>query len=299
MARVDAYEKITEQITSMLETGTVPWRKPWNAAGSAPTSLSTGKPYRGINVMILSMTALVEGYASPFWGTYKQITERGGQVNKGEKATHVTLWTKAESKKEKDANGDPKTFMFMRTFPVFSVDQADWSEGVKPERPALAEHDPIAEAEAIAEAYLADGPSFSTGGGRAYYSPSRDAVCIPEMGTFHTPEGYYATLFHELTHSTGHVSRLARDGVTEGHRFGDADYSKEELVAELGAAFLCAETGINPDETLANSASYIANWLRVLKDDPKMIVQAASKAQKAAELVVSAGATEEEASKAA
>ena len=105
MARVDAYEKITEQITSMLETGTVPWRKPWNAAGSAPTSLSTGKPYRGINVMILSMTALVEGYASPFWGTYKQITERGGQVNKGEKATHVTLWTKAESKKEKDANG--------------------------------------------------------------------------------------------------------------------------------------------------------------------------------------------------
>jgi len=285
MAKQDAYEKITNQIIAMLEEGTVPWRKPWNAAGSAPTSLSTGKPYRGINVMILSMTALIEGYSSPFWGTYKQISERGGQINKGEKATHVTLWTKAESKTEKNANGDAKTFMFMRTFPVFSVDQADWTEGVKPEAGEMIEHDPIAEAEAIAAAYLADGPSFSTGGDRAFYSPSRDAVRIPEMGTFHTAEGYYATLFHELTHSTGHASRLARDGVTEGHRFGDADYSKEELVAELGAAFLCTLTGINPDETLANSASYIKNWLSVLKDDPKMVVQAASKAQKAADLI--------------
>ena len=299
MARVDAYEKITEQITSMLENGTVPWRKPWNAAGSAPTSLSTGKPYRGINVMILSMTALMEGYGSPFWGTYKQITERGGQVNKGEKATHVTLWTKAESKKDKNADGTPKTFMFMRTFPVFSVDQADWTDGVKPERPALTEHDPIAEAEALAAAYLENGPSLSFGGGRAFYSPSRDAVQMPEMGAFHSPEEYYSTLFHELTHSTGHASRLERDGVTEGHRFGDADYSKEELIAEMGAAFLCAETGINPDVTLANSASYIANWLKALKDDPKMIVQAASKAQKAAEFVVAAGTAEDEASEAA
>ena len=299
MARVDAYEKITEQITSMLENGTVPWRKPWNAAGSAPTSLSTGKPYRGINVMILSMTALMEGYGSPFWGTYKQITERGGQVNKGEKATHVTLWTKAESKKDKNADGTPKTFMFMRTFPVFSVDQADWTDGVKPERPALTEHDPIAEAEALAAAYLENGPSLSFGGGRAFYSPSRDAVQMPEMGAFHSPEEYYSTLFHELTHSTGHASRLERDGVTEGHRFGDADYSKEELIAEMGAAFLCAETGINPDVTLANSASYIANWLKALKDDPKMIVQAASKAQKAAEFVVAAGTVEDEASEAA
>lgn len=299
MARVDAYEKITEQITSMLEGGTVPWRKPWNAAGSAPTSLSTGKPYRGINVMILSMTALMEGYGSPFWGTYKQITERGGQVNKGEKATHVTLWTKAESKKDKNADGTPKTFMFMRTFPVFSVDQADWTDGVKPERPALTEHDPIAEAEALAAAYLENGPSLSFGGGRAFYSPSRDAVQMPEMGAFHSPEEYYSTLFHELTHSTGHASRLERDGVTEGHRFGDADYSKEELIAEMGAAFLCAETGINPDVTLANSASYIANWLKALKDDPKMIVQAASKAQKAAEFVVAAGTVEDEASEAA
>lgn len=282
MSKTDAYEKITDQIVKMLEAGTVPWRKPWNATGG-PTSLSTGKNYRGINVMILSIVAMMENYSSPFWGTYKQISEQGGQVRKGEKSTVVTLWKPFDAT---DKEGKEVRRFFMTTFNVFNADQAEWEEGTKPTAGEMVEHDPITEAERVATEYLATGPKFSTGGDRAFYSPSLDAVRIPEMGTFHSAEGYYSTLFHELTHSTGHASRLNREGVTEGHYFGSADYSKEELIAEMGAAFLCASTGINPDEVLANNAAYISSWLQVLKDDPKMVVQAASRAQKAADLIL-------------
>jgi antirestriction protein ArdC len=288
-----AYEKITESIVAMLEGGTVPWRKPWTAENVGPTSLSTGKAYRGINVMILGITGMIRGYGSPYWGTYRQIDGRGGQVRKGEKATAVTLWRPVE---RKNADGEDVKSFFMTTYNVFSADQADWDGATKPV-PVVGErreHTPIEDAEAMAKAYLANGPTFSHGGDRAFYSPSHDAVRMPEMGQFHTAEGYYSTLFHELTHSTGHASRLNRDGVTEGHRFGDADYSKEELIAEMGAAFLCSLTGISPDETLANSAAYIKNWLSVLRDDPKMIVQAAGKAQKAADLIAQAVASSEE-----
>lgn len=284
------YEKITDQIIKMLEGGTIPWRKPWNAAGSVPTSLSSGKPYRGMNQMILGMTALIEGYSSPHWGTYRQIEAQGGQVRKGQRSTSVILWKPIE--KVNDEGEKVKRF-FMTTFSIFNAEQADWPNGA-PTVPEMADHDPIAEAEAIVAGYLADGPTFSHGGDRAFYSPSLDAIRIPEMGTFVSVAGYYSTLFHEMTHSTGHALRLNRDGVTEGHRFGDADYSKEELVAEMGAAFLCAAVGIDPDENLNNSAAYIKNWLSVLNDDPKMVVEAASKAQKAADLIVGASLAKEE-----
>ena len=285
-----AYEEITDQIIRALNEGVVPWRKPWNAAGSLPTSLSTGKNYRGINQMILGMTAMMRQYGSPFWGTYRQISAQGGQVRKGEKSTTVVLWKPFE---RENADGEKVKSFFMTTFSIFNAEQAEW-EGEMPTVPALADHEPIADAEALATAYLADGPAFSTGGDRAYYVPSMDAIRIPEMGTFHTREGYYSTLFHEMIHSTGHGSRLNRDGVTEGHRFGDADYSKEELIAEMGAAFLCASVGIDPDATLTNSAAYLKGWLKALNDDPKMIVQAASKAQKAADYAQGIGVAKEE-----
>jgi antirestriction protein ArdC len=296
MSKPNAYEKITAQIIKMLEDGVAPWRKPWNAAGTMPTSLSSGKPYRGANRFILGATAAVLGYGSPYWGTYKQIEGRGGQIVKGAKSTVVTLWKPFE---KMNAEGEMVQSMFMTTFNVFNVEQADWTNGEMPTVPEMAEHDPIEDAERIAAAYLADGPAFSTGGDRAYYSPSADSIRVPEMGTFATREGYYSTIFHEMIHSTGHASRLNREGIVEGHSFGDAIYSKEELVAEMGAAFLCATVGTEPEATMANSAAYIKGWLKALKDDPKMIVQAASAAQKAADLVQGIGqATAEEVPKA-
>lgn len=290
MSNTTSYEKITNQIITMLEGGTIPWRKPWNAGGSLATSLSSGKHYRGINQMILGLIALIEDYDSSIWGTYAQIEKHGGRVRKGEKSTAVTLWKPFDAV-DKDGN-EIKRF-FMTTFNVFNVSQADWT-GEKPGHVEAVEHDAIAEAEAIANAYLASGPTFSTGGDRAYYLPSTDAIKVPEMGYFKSAETYYSTLFHEMIHSTGHDSRLARDGVTEGHVFGDADYSREELVAEMGAAFLCAGAGINPDETLTNSVAYVQNWLKVLKGDPKIVVEAAGKAQKACDHVLEAMAMEEE-----
>jgi antirestriction protein ArdC len=283
-----AYEKITDQIIKALENGTVPWRKPWNGPGGLPTSMSTGKPYRGVNIMVLALTSMVNGYDSNLWGTYNQIEKQGGQVRKGEKSTAITLWKKAE---RINAEGEKVESFFMTTFNVFNAEQAD---GLILPTIEKIEHNSIEEAEKIASAYLTDGPAFSTGGDRAFYSPLTDSIKVPEMGYFSTAEGYYSTLFHEITHSTGHSTRLDRDGVTEGHRFGDADYSKEELVAELGAAFLCAESGIEPDAHLENTTAYIASWLKALKNDPKMVVEAAGKAQKAADLVLGAGAVSEQ-----
>lgn len=287
----EAYERITAQIVKMLDEGVVPWRKTWNAAGELPTSLSTGKAYRGINQMLLGMVGMIEGYGSPLWGTYRQIAAQGGQVRKGERSTSVVLWKPFE---RENAEGEKVKAFFMTTFSIFNAEQADWEGEMPTPKEAMNDHDPIAEAEALASAYLAGGPTFSHGGDRAFYSPSADAIRLPKMGTFDSAEAYYSTLFHEMIHSTGHKSRLARDGVTEGHYFGSADYSKEELVAEMGAAFLCAATGIDPDATLANSAAYIGNWLKVLKNDPKMIVQAASKAQRAADYARGIGGQAEE-----
>jgi len=291
MSKTENYEKITAQIVAMLEEGVVPWRKPWNAAGLRATSLSTGKNYRGINAFVLGAMGMIRNYGSPYWGTYKQINERGGQIRKGEKSTSVVLWKPFE---RINADGETVQSVFLTTFNVFNAEQADWAEGEMPTVPEMADHDPIEAAEAIASGYLATGPTISFGSASAYYSPAADAIAMPPMGAFETPEGYYATLFHEMAHSTGHASRLSRDGVTEGHRFGDADYSREELVAELSAAFLCDTAGIEPDATLSNAAAYIKNWLKVLKDDPKMIVEAAGKAQKAADWVQGIGVPKEE-----
>jgi antirestriction protein ArdC len=291
MSKTENYEKITAQIIAMLEEGTIPWRKPWSVAGLGATSLSTGKAYRGVNSFLLGATGMIRGYGSPYWGTYKQINERGGQIRKGEKSTTVVLWKPFEAT---DADGEPVTRFFMTTFNVFNAEQADWADGTMPTVPEMAEHNPIEAAEAIASGYLADGPAISFGSAMACYSPAADAIAMPPMGAFETPEGYYATLFHEMAHSTGHASRLSRDGVTEGHRFGDADYSREELVAELSAAFLCDVAGIEPDATLPNAAAYVKGWLRALMDDPKMIVEAAGKAQKAADYVQGIGVPKEE-----
>ena len=292
MSKQSTYERVTAQMVTMLDQGVAPWRKPWTSLGLRPTSLSTGKAYRGINHLMLWFTAEDKGYTSPYWGTYRQITEMGGQVRKGERSTTVVLWSQVTDKTRTDADGEPAQRWFMKGFNVFNSEQADWEEGKAPIVPALEERtevDVLAEAEALVERYLmANGPSLSFGGDRAYYRPSSDAVRMPERSQFTGMGEYYSTLFHELGHSTGHTSRLNREGIIEHHAFGDAVYSREELVAEFTAAFLCEHVGTLP-ATMENSAAYIAGWRRALTDDPQAVVWAAGKAQRAADLIIGEG----------
>lgn len=281
--KFDPYQAITDQLVAMLEAGVAPWRVPWNPELGMPRSVSTGKPYRGINPFLLHMSAIQGGYASPFWATYKAISEMGGQVRKGEKGTRIMFW-KQYLGKETDENGEPERRFVLRVYTVFNADQAD---GITvPELPKPGpEHAPIVECETAVERYLAAGPRLVTGGPRASYAPGFDTVEMPFLAAFDRAEDYYSALFHELTHSTGHADRLARPDLLAHTTFGDEAYSKEELVAEMGAAMLAGQTGIITT-TLENSASYLAGWLKVLKADSKLVVQAAAQAQRAADLIL-------------
>jgi antirestriction protein ArdC len=275
---------VTDRIVSLLESGVAPWRKTWKAV-DVPRSMSTGKPYKGLNVFMLMGTAMLEGYSSPFWGTFKAVKERGGNVRKGEKSTLVVFWKFIETK-DKDT-GEDRKIPFLRYFNVFNADQCDGLTGLGIEgNPASA--NPIESAEALFES-MPKRPEVRFGGDRAFYSPGLDIVGLPLRSSFDSAEAFYSTAFHELIHSTGHSARLNRP--LEGVSFGDEGYSKEELIAEMGAAFLCAQAGIER-ETEDNAASYLAGWISVLKGDPKMIVTAAGAAQKAADYVSNAGAEE-------
>ena len=286
--RLNVYEKITDQMMRLLDEGVAPWRKPWEMLGVRPTSLSTNKPYRGINHLMLWFTAEDRGYSSPYWGTYRQITELNGQVRKGEKGTSVVLWTQVTDRRAEENGEEDATRWIVKGFTVFNSEQADWQEGEAPVLPEVAERpevEVLAEAEKIVARYLADGPSLSYGGDRAYYTPSRDAIRMPERNQFSDPHEFYSTLFHEFGHSTGHENRLNREGIIDSHAFGDPVYSREELVAEFTSAFVCAHVGTMP-AALSNSASYIAGWRSKLQDDPQAVVFAASRAQRAADLIL-------------
>lgn len=280
----DVYEIVTARVIDALEQGVVPWHQPWKAKGQArPLSLSTGKPYRGINVWTLAITAMSRGYESPYWVTFKQAKERGGSVRKGEKGTAVVLWKPVA---RKDSDGEESTYLLLRYYTVFNLDQCDGvtdpSEADDGEKPVF---EPIDAAAEIGNGYTQ--VTVSYGGGRAYYRPATDTIQMPLPEAFDTPEHFYGTLFHEQAHSTGHSSRLARTSLVEPTPFGSEDYSQEELVAEMAAAFLCAEAGI--DVNVAHHAAYIATWLKVLKDDRKLLVRAAAQAQKAADYVLTDG----------
>jgi len=289
------YEIVTQTIVDALENGTVPWHQPWNIEVGVPLSLATGKPYRGVNPFLLGLTALANGYRSPWWGTLRKINERGGTVRKGEHSTLVVFWKSYLHRAQVDDEQDERRFL-LRYYRVFNADQADWADGTEPtytalERPAVAR---IAAAEAIVDGYR-HAPSLRTGDA-AYYQPGTlDRVTMPPIDAFGSPEAYYATLFHELTHSTGHESRLDRDGIRTGSfgRFGDPVYSKEELVAEMGAALLCAIAGIDQKALVENSAAYLRSWLDVLREDSKLVVQAAAQAQHAADHILGVTFTED------
>lgn len=279
-SKVTAYEIVTERIVAALESGVAPWRKPWRT--TAPISMSSGKPYRGVNVFLLMGDG---SNGSNWWGTYKKVTELGGQIRKGEKATTAVYWKMLD---REDANGDAVRIPMLRYFNVFSATQADW-EGGMPERFSTysTPNDPIAAADGIVEAWKASGdaPRFSPEpSDRAAYAPKADKIMMPHRDAFETSDLFYSTLFHECTHATGAAKRLNRPGVADFDAFGTHSYGIEELIAEMGAAMLCGQAGI--ETTIESSAAYLAAWLNTINEDPRMVVTAAQSAQKAVDRIL-------------
>lgn len=275
------YDVITEHIITSLEAGTVPWRKPWKSgAAGTPRNFVTGHCYRGIN---LFMTAL-QSYARQEWLTFKQISKIPmAKIKEGERATPILFWMTKTIDDPKAPKGK-RTIFSARYYRVWNVEQVEGlpepEETKEPERVV----NPIDEAEKVIVGYKSP-PSVSHGHGFACYIPAADEIKLPDMKAFDSDQEYYSTMFHEMTHSTGHESRVSREGITESHRFGDAVYSKEELVAEMGAAFLCGHTGIEA-ATIENSASYVDGWLKKIRGDSKLVIQAASRAQKAVDFIL-------------
>jgi antirestriction protein ArdC len=279
----DVYSRVTNKIIADLERGNLTWLQPWqsgHAAGEISKPLrAIGKPYQGINVLMLWAAALEQGFDCPIWLTYKQAAELGGQVRKGEKGSLVVYADRFTRTEANDKGEDVETSIpFMKGYTVFNAQQIDnlpahFTARTEPQHGKPVE--PIEQAERF---FAVTGANVQHGGNRAYYSPDRDMVQMPEIQSFQDAEGYYATLAHEMTHWTRHPSRLDRD--LGRKRFADAGYAMEELVAEIGAAFLCADLGITP-ETREDHAAYVASWLKVLKDDKRAIFTAASHAQRA------------------
>lgn len=228
--RHSVYDQITERITSLLAQGTVPWHKPWNAQTSLPRNLISKRPYRGINVFLL----LSMHYESPFWLTYRQATELGGNVRKGEKACPVVFWKQLAI--DDDDDGEQRKIPLLRFYYVFNVAQC---EGLKtlPSPTDIAANGLTKPAEIVER--MPQCPAIKHGMTKGFYAPSEDFVGMPNLERFATESGYFATLFHELIHSTGHASRLNRSTIMESDGFGSNPYCKEELIAEMGAAFLC------------------------------------------------------------
>lgn len=272
------YQIVTDKILTELRNGKVPWNKPWQT--SAPTNLVSKKAYRGVNNLLLSLT----GYASPFWVTFKQAQSLGGCVKKGEKSSLVTFWKRCE--KPEDDDDGKRSFLVLRYYNVFNVEQTTIPEEKIPKAERLA-FEPIAKAESIV-ANMPQAPKIEHGGARACYSPMFDSVTMPHKNRFESVPAYYSVLFHELGHSTGHASRLNRDLV--GNAFASHEYTQEELTAEMTACFICAESGIEGNET--RSVAYLQSWLSKLEANPKWIVQAAGKAQKAADWILGKMETE-------
>ena len=281
----DIYARVTANIVAALERGTPPWVRPWSAAADpVPVNATTRRPYRGANWVQLQLHAAVRGYSRNVWLTYRQASELGAQVRMGEHGVPVVFWKlrKVDATAETQPWPDEqevheKVVPLLRTYTVFNVQQID---GLPPHllpAPAPVEWEPEAAAEEI---LLRADPDLRHGGNRACYRPEADVIQLPDRGAFPDSASFYATALHELVHWTGHPKRLHRD---LSGRFGDESYAMEELVAELGAAFLCASCRI--DGRLQHD-SYLASWLKVLRNDKRAIFVASTKAQNAADLLL-------------
>ncbi|GED33534.1 zincin-like metallopeptidase domain-containing protein [Brevibacillus centrosporus] len=267
------YMKVTDRIIAELQKGVVPWRKPWT--NSPAVNWVTQKPYQGINTLLLPPGE---------YATFLQVKEAGGRVKKDEKGSLVVFYKKSRVKNGTDAgdceeDGEDQRYVWYKQLSyVYEINTQ--CTGLESRREEVSHHhDPISEAEEIIRGYI-DGPPIHFASGRAVYYPSRDVISVPPLEDYPNREEYYCTVFHEQIHSTGHWNRLKRSGITTNTKFGSQIYSKEELVAEIGATMLCTQCGID-NSTIENSAAYIGGWLRQLKSDPMLIFQASSQAQKA------------------
>jgi antirestriction protein ArdC len=283
----DVYQQVTDQIIAAMEAGAGTWQMPWHRGGTAhgrPVNVLTGNAYRGVNILSLWASGEARGFGTSTWGTYRQWQEKGAQVRKGEKSSLVVFYKQFDVEQSGSAEGDDNqggTRMFARASWVFNADQVDgWTTPV-----SEIVSNPVERIERAERLVAQSGAVIRHGGDRAYFSPSTDHVQMPDMFSFTgtststATECYYGTLLHELTHWSGSSKRLER---TFGKRFGDDAYAMEELVAELGAAFLCSSLGISP-VVRPDHAAYIDHWLRVLKGDKRAIFTAASKASQAAD----------------
>jgi antirestriction protein ArdC len=282
----DIFQEVTDRMVAALEAGTVPWRKPWNTRKNGHLqNLVSGRAYRGVNIWLLSLAAMEHGFTSPYWLTKNQIIAQGGSWSGP--GTLITLW-KTFVITEPDETGKmvKKTIPMLRHYYVWNLEQT--TDVKLPKRVVEAqsdepvfEHTPIESAEAVVAAYIENGPELRHGGDRAFYRTDADVITVPERTSFANLDEYYSTLFHEVGHSTGNANRLARKF---GATFGDHDYGREELIAEMTSAYLQAETGIETAE--ANSAAYLQSWIKTIKEDIRAVVVAAGAAQKAADLVL-------------
>lgn len=274
----DLYQAVTDRIVATLERGAPPWVRPWASLPDAvPINAGTRKPYRGVNFTLLSLEAVACGYASNQWLTYRQALEQRAQVRRGEHGTPIVFWQRRATQTE-DPEDEPseRRRPFLRAYTVFNVAQIDGlPEPVSSVRPVG--WTATEQAEALLHA---SGATIRHGGVEAYYCPTTDAIQLPTKAAFPAAAGYYGTALHELTHWTGHTARCHRQ---LRNRFGEAAYAAEELIAELGAAFLCAHCGIDGE---LRHAGYLASWLVVLRQDKRAIFTAAAQAQRAADYVL-------------
>jgi len=271
---MDIYAEITNRIIDQMEQGTIPWKKPWVASGSC-VSYATGKPYSLLNQMLLGRPGE--------YATFKQVQQAGGYVKKGAKASMVVFWRWIEQ--EDEETGEKKEIPLLRYYNVFHIDQC---EGLKAKHtkplPNTANADQTAEA-IICDYLKTSGVKLNhEAGDRAFYRPSTDSITLPLLAQFKETAEYYSTAFHELIHSTGHAKRLNRIAGTA--YFGSEAYSKEELVAEIGASALVNASGLETAESFRNNTAYVQNWLQVLKSDKRFIVSASGKAEKAVALIL-------------
>lgn len=283
MAAANVYQMVTDRIIEEMQKGIIPWEKPWTGVRAGAFNRVSKRPYSLLNQMLLKHTGE--------YATFKQWSELGGKIKKGAKSEIIVFWKITEIEEENEDNEKlKKNIAILRYYNVFHISQV---EGVKPLESPFLEVEPIEEADRIINDYVArEHINFTEcASNKAYYSPSMDCVVVPMKEQYKLINEYYSTTFHELTHSTGHKTRLDRLESGAVAAFGSETYSKEELVAEIGSASIMNLLGIETTKTFRNSAAYIQSWIKVLKNDNKFIVSAASKAEKAVNFIL--GNTEE------